>query len=266
MSFGTQSPDWAALAEQADARKRRRKWLWTGGGVVATAAVVATVIVTAGGTEGRGAAASDLPSPKELPGRSAQPAPSFSSVAPPPPPDPKEFISSAGKDTAPLSADTLFPGHSLTMGDRVYTKGPTAGTTDCAAATEGALGPVLTRNGCDRMFRATYTKDGVAVTVGVAVFESAAQAARAKEEAVGGIAPLSGAGVPSFCHSTVCRRTANSVGRYTYFTYAGFTSGKRVTEADRGVFGAGDDLAEFAFRQIYARGQQQASAAADAGR
>ncbi len=71
--------------------------------------------------------------------------------------------------------------------------------------------------------------------------------------------------MPSFCQGAVCRSTTNSYGRYAYFTLSGFTGGKDVTEKDTGVFRAGDDLAEFTFRQIRQRGEAQASAAATAG-
>ncbi|MEU2154761.1 hypothetical protein ABZ532_07025 [Streptomyces sp. NPDC019396] len=263
----SQSPDWAALADASAARTRRRKWLLMGGGALATAAiatVVATAVVSSGegGTEGSGKTASELPTAPDLPGEKGA-EPSFSSVAPPPPPNPKEFISDERKDTAPLSADTLFPGKKLTMGDRVYTKGPTARTTSCASATQGSLGAALTGNGCDQVIRATYTRDGVAVTIGVAVFPTEAKAQTAVKKSARNIAPLSGSGVGGFCKGgPVCRFVGNSYGRYAYFTSTGYLNGKSVTKGDRKAFQPGDDLAEFTFRQIVARGEQQAEAAA----
>lgn len=262
------TPDWAALAEASAARSRRKKWLMIGGGAVATAAVAAivatAVVTTGGGTSRPGTNASELPAPADLPSESV-PQPSFSSVAPPPPPDPKDFIADAGKDTAPVTVDAFFPGRKLTMGDRVYAKGATHRTRSCAATTQGALGSILTANGCDQVIRATYGKDGVAVTVGLAVFGTEAEAKKAAQEASGGIASLDGAGVPTFCRGgSVCRRTANSYGRYAYFTVGGFTSGRNVTKADQAVFAVGDDLTDFTFRQIRHRGEVQASAAAAA--
>ncbi|MGP3634443.1 hypothetical protein ACTU45_13905 [Streptomyces sp. 24-1644] len=268
---GGHTPDWAALAEESAARSRRKKWLMIGGGALATAAVaaiVATAVITANGNDDPARSdknASELPAPAELPTESAAPGPSFSSVAPPPPPDPKEYISDAGKDTVPITADAFFPGKRLTMGDRVHTKGATAQTRDCATTTQGALGSILTNNGCEQVIRATYRKDGVAVTVGVAVFKTEARAKKAAQQASGGIASLNGAGVPTFCRGgQVCRRTANSYGRYAYFTVGGFTNGKNVTKADTNVFAVGDDLTNFTFRQIHHRGEVQASAAAGA--
>ncbi|MFJ8309079.1 MULTISPECIES: hypothetical protein [unclassified Streptomyces] len=260
-----QTPDWAALADQSAARSRRRKWLFMGGGTVATAvvvAVVAAVIVNAGSKDD-GKSADQLPSPPALPSNSAQPGPSFSKVAPPPPPNPYDYVADAKKDKAPLSADTLFPGSSLTLGSGVYAKGPTDRATDCSSVTQGALGPVLNNNGCRQVIRATYTKDGVAVTVGVAVFDTDVQAKKAKDQASGGVASLSGSGVDTFCRGgSVCRQTTNAYGRYAYFTTGGFANGKNVTQGDAAVFTAGDDLAKFAFDQIVARGRNQASAAA----
>ena len=113
--------------------------------------------------------------------------------------------------------------------------------------------------------RVTYTKDGIAVTVGVAVFDAEGQALKAKNDAddKSVVQSLSGEGVPTFCRSAICRSTTNSYGRYTYFTVAGFTNGKDVTQKDSKVFTTGDDLAEFTFRQIHRRGEAQASAAAN---
>ncbi|WP_327115645.1 hypothetical protein OG206_13285 [Streptomyces sp. NBC_01341] len=281
MSFGqggpswgpgdSRTPDWAALAEESAARGRRKKWLLIGGGALATAAVaaiVATAVITTsgkGGTSGADKNASELPAPADLPSESSAPQPSFSSVAPPPPPDPKDFIADEKKDKAPVTVDAFFPGRRLTMGDRVYAKGATARTTSCAATTQGALGSILTTNGCDQVIRATYSRNGVAVTVGVAVFGTEAEAGKAARQASGGLASLSGSGVPTFCRGgSVCRRTANSYGRYAYFTVGGFTSGKNVTTGDRNVYAVGDDLTDFTFRQIRHRGVVQASSAAAA--
>ncbi|MFF3243533.1 hypothetical protein ACFYWY_07315 [Streptomyces sp. NPDC002870] len=270
-SAQTDTPDWAALADASATRARRRRWLLVGGGALATAliaGVVATGIVSSnsgGGNRAGDKNASELPAAPDLPSDTTQPEPSFSSVAPLPPPNPKDFISDEKKDTAPLSAEILFPGKKLTMGDRIYAKGATARTGTCPSATQGALGSVLEKNGCDQVFRATYSKDGIAVTVGVAVFGTEAEAKKAAQQAQGNIAPLAGAGVGGFCKGgPVCRFTANSYGRYAYFTATGYTKAKSVTKGDTKAFQTGDDLAEFTFRQIVRRGEAQASAAATA--
>lgn len=262
------TPDWAALAEASESRNKRRRVLFIGGGALATVAVgaaVAVAVVSANGDTQASNQPSNLPATATIPSETTAPAPSFAPTSAPPPLDPKDFISSAEKDTAALSPDILFPGTQLTMGDRVYRKGPTADTTKCASAVKGSLPAVLTKNDCTRVLRVTYTRDGVAVTVGVAVFDTEAQATKAKGDAdkKSIINSLSGNGVKSFCDAAVCRSTTNSYGRYAYFTLAGFTNGKDVTTKDTKVFTTGDDLAEFAFRQIRRRGEAQASAAAN---
>ncbi|MEU6094000.1 hypothetical protein [Streptomyces sp. NPDC047079] len=263
------TPDWAALAEASEARNKRRRLLLILGGALATigiGAAVTVAVVSANGSSGTsGKPAGALPGTADIPSESADPAPSFAPTSAPPPLNPMDFISSAAKDTAPISANTLFPGTQLTVGANVYKRGPSAATKNCASAVQGTLPAVLTKNDCTEVFRATYTKDGVAVTVGVALFDTASQATKAKSEADDKsiLTSLSGKGVPAFCRTTICRSTTNSYGRYAYFTLAGFTSGKDVTTKDAKVFAAGDDLAEFTFRQIRRRGEAQASAASN---
>jgi hypothetical protein len=267
--WGGQSPDWAALAEASETRNRRRRWLLIGGGALATVAVgtaVAMAVVSADGNDqASNKPASELPTSAAIPSDTAGTGPSFEATSAPPPLDPKDFIGNVKKDTAPLAPDLLFPGTQLTMGETVYKKGAMASTKNCASAAQGTLGPVLTKNDCTRFMRVTYTKDGIAVTVGVAVFDAEGQALKAKNDAddKSVVQSLSGEGVPTFCRSAICRSTTNSYGRYTYFTVAGFTNGKDVTQKDSKVFTTGDDLAEFTFRQIHRRGESQASAAAN---
>ncbi|MFJ2111604.1 MULTISPECIES: hypothetical protein [unclassified Streptomyces] len=267
---GTQTPDWGALADASAARARRKRWLMFGGGALASGAVAA-MVATGVASVGNGDALASGQKPSEqpvtvadLPPRSPAPEPTFSEVAPPPPANPKDYVSSADKDRAPLSAETLFPDTSLSVDGRSYRKGATTATTNCAAAAQGALGSILASNSCDQVIRATFSKNGIAVTIGIAVFGEEAQALKAKKEAnSGGIASLSGNGVPTFCRApSICRKTTNSYGRYVYFTVGGFTNGQNVVTSDKKVFAVGDDVAEFAFRRILARGQAQASAAA----
>ncbi|MEC4017419.1 hypothetical protein [Streptomyces sp. H27-D2] len=260
------TPDWAAMADVTAARNRRRRWALIGGGALATAAVaaiVATAVVTTNDNgKGDGKNAGGLPSAESLPSEPAEPEPSFSKVAPPPAPKPLDYISDVKKDTAPLTAATLFPDKRAVKDARSYGKATTNSTKSCAAATQGALGSVLASNGCRQVIRSTYTKDGVAVTVGVAVFDTKAASEKAKNQAKGNIASLPGGGVPAFCRATACRLTANAVGRYNYFTVAGYTSGKAVTSADRKALQAGRDAADYTFRRIMQRGNAQAAAAA----
>ncbi|MBL1105631.1 hypothetical protein JK361_13720 [Streptomyces sp. 5-8] len=259
------TPDWAALAEASESRNKRRKLLYIAGGALATVAIgtaVAMAVVSANDGDPQ-AGPSNLPASASLPG-SGTATPSFAPTSAPPPLDPKDFVSSAKKDTAPLSPDTLFPGKQLTMGGTVYKKGPTADTRSCATAAGGTLPKALTANGCTRLMRATYTKGDIAVTVGVAVFDDAAKATKAKAQTDDRsiVRSLFGKGVKNFCDGAFCRSTRNAYGRYAYFTVAGFTNGKDVTKKDTQVFGVGNDLAQFTVNQIYRRGQAQASAAA----
>ncbi|MEU2062198.1 hypothetical protein [Streptomyces sp. NPDC013455] len=259
------SPDWAALAEASETRNKRRKLLFIAGGGLATVAIgtaVAMAVVSANGGDPQ-AGPGNLPASASIPG-SATATPSFAPTSAPPPLDPKDFISSAKKDTAPLGPGTLFPDARLTLGETVYEKGATADTTACATAASGTLPKILTDNGCTRLMRVTYTNGGIGVTVGVAVFDNAAQAAKAKAQTDDRsiVRSLFGKDVKPFCDGAFCRSTRNAYGRYAYFTIAGFFSGKDVTKKDDKVFGSGDDLAQFTVNQIHRRGQAQASAAA----
>ncbi|MGV9239338.1 hypothetical protein ACWD6Q_03990 [Streptomyces nigra] len=263
-----QTPDWAALAEASETRNKRRRLLFIGGGTLATVAIgaaVAVAVVSANGdNSASGSPASGLPSTADLPGESAG-APSFAPTSAPPPLDPKDFIASKNKDTAPLGAQILFPGTQLTMGETVYKKGATEDTKNCSAATKGGLPKILAEGDCTRFMRVSYVKDGIAVTVGVAVFDTEAKAQKVKgkvDTKKDIVRSLSGKGVKDFCTSAVCRSTSNSYGRYAYFTITGFTNGRDMTDKDTAAFKAGDDLAEFTFRQIRRRGEAQASAAA----
>jgi len=258
-------PDWAALAEASEIRNKRKRVFLIGGGAVATLAVGTAVAMAVVSANGGGSAAnrptSSLPA-GALP--SASSAPSFAPTTAPPPLNPKEFISDKAKDTAPNGPHILFPGTQVTLAGGVYRKGPSADTPACDTAAQGTLPKVLKADGCTRLMRVTYIKDGIATTVGVAVFDTEAQALKAKRDAddKSFVKPLTGNGIGSFCNGAVCRSTTNSYGRYAYFTVSGFTDGKSVKETDKAVFTAGDALAEFAFQQINQRGETQASEAA----
>ncbi|MEU1781167.1 hypothetical protein ABZ545_16960 [Streptomyces abikoensis] len=252
------TPDWAALADTAD-RNRRRKWLLIGGGALATAAVAA-IVATAVVLSDKGD--KNLPAAEKLPSASAgTPEPTFSKAVTPPP-NPREFISSQEKDTAPLTVKTLFPHSKPSLDKRVYKRAAQDTATDCASVAQGGLGQVLADNGCRQVLRSTYVRDGVAVTVGVAVFDTKAAADKAKEQSTGNIAPLTGDDAASFCQGTACRLSANAEGRYAYFTIAGFTNGSAVTPDDTKALQAGRDVAGYTFRRIMARANAQAAAAA----
>ncbi|AOR32592.1 hypothetical protein BFF78_17350 [Streptomyces fodineus] len=260
------TPDWAALAEASETRNKRRKLLFIAGGALATVAIgtaVAMAVVSANSGNDAHGTPTNLPASASVPSGSATP--SFAPTSAPPPLDPRDFIASAKKDTAPLSADTLFPGTQLTMGSTVYKKGATADTTNCASAASGDLPKILSANGCTRLIRATYSTGGTAITVGVALFDDQAQATKVRKLAAkkAMVRSLPGKGVKNFCDAAVCLTTTNAVGRYVYFTTGGFLNGKNVTKQDTKVFSVGNDLQQFTFNQIYRRGQAEASAAAN---
>ncbi|HEY5832792.1 hypothetical protein, partial [Streptomyces sp.] len=256
------TPDWETLAEQqAAAGARRRKMMTLTGGVVAVAVIaggVATAVVMSGpssdapaaGPSASGTAVSPQPSPPE---------PSFSSVAPPPPANPLDYLSTAPKDTAPLLPSTLFPGKQFLMNGRVYARTNAVVTLRCATGARSVLARALTANGCRRLIRATFVNGGVAVTVGVAAFDDATHAAKLQKVAQY-VAPLNGGGVADFCHAVACRMTSNSVGRYAYFAIAGLKNGRTITAKDTAALRAANEASNFAFQRIIQRGRDAAAA------
>lgn len=257
---GGPAPDWGALADSAAAeRRRKRRLLMIVGGALATVviagAVAAAVVTTSGGDDDPASSASEDRISGAASG-SGKDDPTFSSVAPPP--DPKEFIASADKDTAPLTVDSFFPDAKITVSGHTYDRRATHHTRECASAASTKLAKVLGANGCDRLFRATFTRDGSAVTVGVAVFADEGPAGRAAEQATGNLESLPGDGVPEFCRATACRLTSNTLGRYAYFTIAGYADGKSVTADDTPTSEAVRDTGAYVYRRIMDRGREQA--------
>ncbi|MER7395870.1 hypothetical protein ABT381_10170 [Streptomyces sp. NPDC000151] len=256
------TPDWAALAEESESRGKRKRLLMIGGGVLATLAVagiVATAVITSNGGSNKPNA---LPSPQKLPDEPADPKPTFSDVTVPPPPDPMDYITDAGKDTAPLTTASLFPEKQLTAGGRVYPKATTGSTGSCTSVAQGGLGPVLEKHGCEKLLRATFSREGVAVTVGIARFDTKAAATAVKNEYKNNLAALSGGKVAPFCQATACRTSANAAGRYAYFTIAGYLNGKAVVGSETQALQASRDGAAYAWNRIMQRGRDQADAAA----
>ncbi|UGY93136.1 hypothetical protein [Streptomyces gobiensis] len=263
---GPNTPDWNALAEDAEAtRARKRRWLLLGGGALATvavAAIVAVAVISEGNGSPSDTPSSALPTPEDLPSSPAQPEPTFNTEAPPPPPNPHDYISDPKKDTAPLSTKTLFPVKKIKVNGRTFTRTATDSTKNCASLARGKLGPILTANKCREMHRATFTRDGIAITVGIAVFDSEAAAKKARDDAEPNVAPLPGGGTPEFCRASACRASANALGRYAYFTVSGYLNGTDVTEEETKARTAGLDVAKYAFLKIRQRGEAQAQAAA----
>ncbi|MHA6760574.1 hypothetical protein [Streptacidiphilus sp. PAMC 29251] len=251
-----------ADAEPRTDRDRPRRLLWLGVAVVALIGLVGACTALLGShsvkpvAEKAPSTAPALPLPSAATPTTPAPAPS------PAGPDPVALISSAGTDTAPLSAVTLFPGKSVTVHGHSYTQALTSASA-CAPAATPPLAAVLAKNGCRQLFRASYTSGTTAVTVGVAVFDSAAQAAAVKQQALAGnLQPLAGGALPAFCHAVACRLSVNAFGRYAYFTVAGYTTGKPVPAADTSALAAGTDMNAMAFENLATRARAEAATAA----
>lgn len=263
---GGGTPDWSALAEETARRKRRRRrWLLVGGGALATAAV-AGIVAVAVVSEGGGSGASDkpsksLPSPEDLPS-SPGPEPSFEKDLPPAPP--QDYLNSPRKDRAPLSEDTLFPRKTVTVNGKKYRLAAKDATKKCADAAQAGLGPVLTKYGCGGVFRATYVHEGLAFTLGVAVFDSKGQAAQVKAGYKPNIASLAGGDVPTYCRTVTCRTTVNALGRYAFFTIAGHTDNTPAPGTDEKAKQTALDGSDFGYARILQRGREQAAADAKA--
>ncbi|MFG1808820.1 hypothetical protein [Streptomyces sp. NPDC049040] len=257
------TPDWGALAEQQEATgARKRRVLMLVGGIVAVAVIaggVATAVVMSGKSDDKAVAGPSSSATATASQQSLPPLPSFSSVAPPPPANPLDYLNTAAKDKAPLTPDSLFPGKQFVWQGRTYAKTRSDVTTSCAKNARKAVATALTANGCQKLIRATYTQGALAVTVGVAVFPDNAHAKK-----VGGVsqylAPLNGAGVADFCHAVRCQMTANSVGRYAYFAISGFKNGTTLAANDTLGKQAANDASDFAFSRIVQRGKDAAAA------
>lgn len=241
-------PDWQALAERNEAGLRRRRRLRVAGVVLAALCVVGLVggaVVWAGGRGHASATASGSPRPTP----SGTPKPTSSAK----PLTPLQVISSAATDTKPLSTKTLYDATRLTIGGRVYTLADTATTIPCWKGTTGGLGNVLAAHGCRELLRSTYIDKDHAVTVGVAVFDDAAQADAVPPKYVGQIQSLFKRGVPVFCLKAACSLTHDAVGRYDYFTIAGPTNGHAGT-GDPLAVAACQHAAAYARRRLLDRG------------
>ncbi|GAB3122987.1 hypothetical protein GCM10027160_42650 [Streptomyces calidiresistens] len=270
---GAPTPDWSALAADAERDRRRRRRLVVGGGALATVLVgtaVALAIVHQGNGGGSDAPADRGGNALDAAGGSspdAQPEPTFSETSLPPPPKPREFVTDPEKDLAPFTSDSFFAGETMRVEDREYLRGAadTAEGTEACAATAGP-GPAtaLTEHGCLALVRATYTAEGVAVTVGVAQFPGEEEAAAAKEAAEGPITPLIGEGAAAFCQRGGCRTTRSQLGRYVYFTIAGNLDNTPDSGEDTPAQRAARDGNEHAYTRIVQRGESQASASAEA--
>ena len=257
-----------AMAERKELLDRRRRRIRWGAAAVALCCAVAVCValLTSSSTpKQRAAAAPPTPAPatpSSAPGTpSTAPTPSVSDAPPanPSPISPVALLSSTTTDPAPVTAAGFFPGSTVSIQNRSYTRALTAAS-GCSAAATPPLAAVLAKNGCREVVRATYSTGTTAVTVGIAVFDSAAQADAAFRGAtVGNLAPLPGGGLPPFCRGVVCRLTGNTVGRYVYFTVAGYTTGKPVPASDTSAYAAGNDMEQVVLTNLASRARAEAA-------
>jgi hypothetical protein len=261
-----QTPDWSALAADAERRRQRRR-LWTIVGSVLAAAAVGTVvaflIVSSGGDDDGEGTTTALPS-TSLPPDTTRPEPTFEETTLPPLPEPRDFISDPAMDSAPFTTEEFFGDAAMDIEGRSYARRATTGNQNCASAATPDLGAVLDDNDCVALLRATYATDEVAVSVGVAQFPSEKEAEAARGEAVNNLLPLTSGDAPDFCQRGGCIATANQIGRYAYFTIAGNADGTPVTGEDTPAHQAARDGNDWAFELIIQRGEAQASASASA--
>ncbi|MBC3843871.1 hypothetical protein GXW82_37655 [Streptacidiphilus sp. 4-A2] len=257
--------------EQLDRRRRRIRW---GAALVALCCLTAVCValLTPSAAKRRQTAGSrPLPAPaapgalpSHTPSSTPDPLPSKATDAPSTPARataPIALLSSAATDGAPLDAAVFFPPGPVGYQQQSYTRALTTAS-DCAAAFTPPLAAVLARNGCRTVLRASYRDGTTAVTVGVAVFDSAAAAHAVEQQASGGnLLPLTGGGLPGFCHGVPCRLTVDAVGRYAYFTVAGYTTGKPVPADDTSAYAAGAAMDQLVFDGLVARARSEAPTA-----
>ncbi|MFG2698232.1 hypothetical protein [Kitasatospora sp. NPDC048407] len=209
-------PDWQQLADQREAQVRRKR-LMTGLGIG-----IGVVVL------GAGAAAIAVLSQDDKP--SNDPVASQSGSAPVSPTNSAKPSGSGSPTTKQLppaiTAEALFADQSLNIGGHNYVRKSTTTDNPCWKATGAGLGDVLTNAGCVQLMRGTYFTGNTAVTVGVAVFKSEADAAKVGAGMKGQIQPLFGKdNVGEFCRDVACSLTNRVEGRYVVFTVAGPISG-----------------------------------------
>ncbi|BAJ31955.1 hypothetical protein KSE_61900 [Kitasatospora setae KM-6054] len=218
----------------------------------------ASLSPSASGPASGSASASASASRSATPSRSASGSPAKSpsaSAAPTPsgPPDPLTVISAAATDTAPLTPAGLLPAATVQVGGKTWTRLADAQTATCWQATTGGLGNVLAAQGCRSLLRVTYTSGNSAVTIGVAVLDSKAQADAVVAGFQGQVQGLVPSGHTSFCTGSGCAGTHAAIGRYVYLTVSG-TQNPGGTAADATATAAGPSFAATARDRLLARG------------
>lgn len=209
-------PDWQSLADRNESRSRRKRIL------VITAAVVGSVLVAGGIAVGavtlKGGSTKTTAGPSVGPTATSVATASASSSP----------SAGASASHAPaLHANAVLNHQSLTIDGQTFVRKATETTNPCWKGTEGGLGGLLKSEVCTQVLRATYVSDKSAVTVGIAVLHTAAEAKAVDAAFQGTVEPLYGSGISAtFCKDPAsCAITHAVHGRYLYLTIAGQATG-----------------------------------------
>ncbi|MEV6104409.1 hypothetical protein AB0M28_06770 [Streptomyces sp. NPDC051940] len=200
-------PDWSAMAEDYEARSRRKKML----GIVF--AIVAVVVI------GAGAAVFTLTGKDDDKSGQATDKKESASAAP----SPKASSPKASQSPA-LRGSDLFTATSLPADGQTLARKKTAHAMPCWKATQAGLGPLLAK--CSNAVLATYSSAKASVTVAVLVFPSEADAKAVNDAFKGTVKPMPAEGGPAFCKQVECAVTHAVKGKYLYTTIAGPNNGK----------------------------------------
>lgn len=214
-------PDWEAMADahevQARKRTRARVAVWSLVGLVLVGGVVATAVVLT--KDKKPSHPVTQPTSPASPVISAGPKPTASTGGGGD--DPSKPLWDAATDSAPITADSLFPEQTVTVNGATWTKTAGTVTQPCWDATTGGLGSVLGDQACRQVVRVTYVSGNSAVTLGIAVFDHKIQADNSLKNYKGSIMGLSAQGSPQFCITVGCTNTHGTLGRYGYMTVEG---------------------------------------------
>ncbi|MQY13340.1 hypothetical protein SRB5_34850 [Streptomyces sp. RB5] len=234
-------PDWSAMADEYNASQKRRKWVLISLTAVAVLAIAAGAIFFLPGSDKDDEAKKDDPvtqEPKEDPTSGPEPTTSKSGK-------PAPAATMLGKD--------LFTAKTLPANGKTYDRLAVSHSDPCWKGTRNGLGPLLNKNKCRQVLTATYASGDHAVTVGVAVFDNAAEAAAVATNFTGQLRPLAKNGKPGHCadEKVPCAVTKAAHGLYVYTTIAGPTSGK-AGDKDPDSVAAGNAVAAYALSRLLA--------------
>jgi hypothetical protein len=233
-------PDWSAMADRQEAdrkRKRRLRIVIASVVVLALAAAGTVVALTMGKKKDDKVADGSKHGASPTASTSTGPSPSGSPATP------------STKPTPTLRGSDLFTAPSLPINGQTFTRKTTAHKTPCWKGTQHGLGPQLDQHGCSQIVLATYVSGKEAVTVGVLVFPTAADAQAVNAGFKGSLIPVTGKGIPNFCAKAACAVTHAVHEQYLYTTIAGPNSGA-AGDKDPDAIAAGRGMAGYALARL----------------